>query len=136
MGQHLPRPVIVIVALHLAAAIAFGAMAHLDPSNQFPELVQNDDGLFAVGLYANRNIGVGVALLVGLLLRSPLAIGGVMLARFVTDLADLVTAVTQGGDAGALAGQAVFFGVLFASEIYVLRAIFRSDDPSRQEVRP
>ncbi len=134
MGQHLPRPVIVIVALHLAAAIGFGVMAHLDPSNQFPDLVQNDDGLFAVSLYANRNIGIGVALLVSLLLRSRLAIAGLVLARFVTDLADLVTAVTQGGGAGALAGQAVFFGLLFASEIYVLRTIARSIDPSRQEV--
>ncbi len=136
MGKHLPRPVIVIVALHLVAAIGFGAMAHLDPSNQFPDLVQNDDGRFAVGLYANRNIGIGVALLVSLVLRSPLAIAGLVLARLATDIADLVTALTRTSEAGALAGQAVFFGLLFASEIYVLRTLAPPDEPSLQEERP
>lgn len=125
MGQSIPRSVAVITALHLVAALLFGALAHIDPSNQFPELVQNDDGLFAVGLYANRNIGIALALGAALALRSRWALMGLMAARFVTDVGDLLTALTTDLTGGELVGQFVFFGLLFASELWVLRTLFR-----------
>ena len=125
MRQSLPRWVVIVVALHAFAALTFGTIAHLDPSVQFPDLTANDDGLFATGLYANRNIGVGLALLTALALRSRWMLAGLMLARFSTDVADLIMAVTQAEGGAGLAGRAVFFAVLFASEIAVIRALLR-----------
>ncbi|MEM7274301.1 MAG: hypothetical protein AAF547_14555 [Actinomycetota bacterium] len=125
MRQSIPRSVAVLAVLHALAALVFGALAHIEPTNQFPELVTNDDGLFAVSLYANRNIGVGLSLLVALAIGSRWALMGLFAARFVTDAADLITAFTQVDGAGAVVGQLVFFGLLFASELYVLRTLFR-----------
>ena len=125
MFQSVPRSVTVIAVLHLVAALAFGVLAHVDPTNQFPDLVTNDDGHFAVGLYANRNIGIAIALLASLLVRSRLAIAGLMLARFATDVADFVMALTQELTGGEIVGQLVFFGLLFASELYVIRTVLR-----------
>ncbi|MEM9655031.1 MAG: hypothetical protein AAGA65_23265 [Actinomycetota bacterium] len=127
VNQNLPRSVIVIAGLHLLAALLFGALAHIDSSNQFPDLVVNDDSNFAVGLYANRNIGVGLGLLVALLLQSRMAVFGLMGARFITDVADLVMAFTQVESAGEVVGQLIFFGVLLLSELYVLRTLFRRE---------
>lgn len=125
MFQPIPRSVSVIAALHLIAALAFGVLAHIDSSNQFPDLVTNDDGTFAVALYANRNIGIGVALLVALLVRSRMALAGLVAARFVTDVADFVTGLTREATAGEFVGQLVFFGLLFATEAYVIRTVLR-----------
>ncbi len=134
--QSIPRSVAVLVVLHALAALVFGSLAHLDASNQFPDLVVNDDSRFAVGLYANRNIGVGLALLVALVLGSRWGLGGLIGARLLTDAADLVMAITTVDGAGALVGQLVFFGLLFASELYVLRTLFRLEqrDGSIQEL--
>lgn len=140
MFQSVPRSVTVIAALHLLAALVFGVLAHIDSTNQFPDLVTNDDGRFAVGLYANRNIGIAAALLIALLVRSRMAIAGLMLARFGTDVADFVTALTQGSSGGEVAGQLVFFTLLFASELFVIRALLRleqrdtTSDPINPEV--
>lgn len=123
--QSIPRAVAVIVVLHLLAALVFGLLAHLDSSNQFPDLVANDDGTFAVGLYANRNIGIGVALLLALIAGSRQAIIGLFVARLVTDVADLIMAFTQLDGAGAAVGQIIFFGLLLASELFVLRSLLR-----------
>lgn len=142
MFQFVPRSVTVIVALHLVAALAFGVLAHVDPTNQFPDLVTNDDGHFAAGLYANRNIGIAGALLVSLLVRSRLAIAGLMVARFATDVADFVTALTQELTGGGFVGQLVFFGLLFASELFVIRSVLRLErgqsapNPITSEVTP
>ncbi|MEM9562839.1 MAG: hypothetical protein AAGA93_09495 [Actinomycetota bacterium] len=132
----IPRSVAVLAVLHAAAALLFGTLAHLDSSNQFPDLVVNDDSLFAVGLYANRNIGVGLALLAMLFLASRWGLMALFGARFLTDAADLVMAFTNTDGAGALIGQLVFFGLLFASELYVLRTLFRLEqrDANPQEV--
>ncbi len=125
MRQAVPRSVVVIVVLHLLAAVVFGGLAHLDSTNQFPDMVVNDDANFAVGLYANRNLGIGAALAAALVLLSRMALLGLMAARFFTDIADLIAATTRIESAGALVGQLVFFGLLFWSEIYVLRTLFR-----------
>ncbi|MEM9135214.1 MAG: hypothetical protein AAF962_25465 [Actinomycetota bacterium] len=125
MQQFLPRAVVVLGVLHALAAIVFGSLAHIDSTNQFPDLVTNDDGLFAVGLYANRNLGVGLALLAALAVRSRLAVVGLFLARFITDLADFVVALADLDGAGALVRQLIFSGLLFASEIYMIRALLR-----------
>ncbi len=119
----LGRAVTVIVGLHALAAIAFGSLAHLDSTIQFPDLVSNDDGDFAVGPYGNRNIGVGLALAASLLARHRMMLMGLMSARFITDVGDFVTALTGGLTAGELVGQLVFFGVLFASELWVLHRL-------------
>lgn len=130
MNQRLPIPVTVIVVLHLVAALLFGILALADPSLQFPDLVLNDDGEFVSSLYANRNIGMAVALLVALLLRSPFALAGLLLARFVTDLADLVVALASGS--GGVVPTLVFFLVLLGSEAYALSSLIGSDAFERQ----
>lgn len=123
LPQSIPRWVIIIAILHLLAALIFGVLAHVDSSNQFPDLVLNDDANFAVGLYANRNIGVAVALAAALALRSRLMLAGLFLARLVTDAGDFVMALTQNPESNALVGQLIFFGLLFASEVAVIRAL-------------
>ncbi len=121
--MRLPRSVVVVVTLHLLAALAFGALAHIDSTNQFPTLVLNDDGRFAVGLYANRNIGVGLGLLAGLVLRSPLMLLASMLTRLFTDVGDFIMALTVELSVESLAPQIIFFSLLFASEIFVIRRL-------------
>ncbi len=128
MRQHLPRAVVVLAVLHLLAAVAFGLLAHIDPLNQFPDLVLNDDAHFAAGLYANRNIGIGLALAAALVVGSRMMLIGLFIARFATDVADLIMAFTQDLDAGDVVGQLVFFGVLFASELYVITTLFRLEN--------
>lgn len=123
MRQHIPRAVIVITVLHAVAALAFGVLAHVDSSNQFPDLVVNDNADFAVGLYANRNIGVGVMLVTALVLGIRWGLVALFGARFVTDVGDFVMGLTQADGGGAVAGQLVFFALLFASEIYVIRRL-------------
>lgn len=130
MFRALPRSVIAIAGFHLVAALVFGVTAHVDASFQFPELVSNDDADFAVSLYANRNIGIGLALVAALGLRSPLAIAGLMVARFVTDLADLVVAFTGGPETGQVVGSIVFFSLLLGSEAYVIRTVLLSERSS------
>lgn len=134
MNQPLNRSVVIIVALHALAAVVFGSMVYLNPGNQFPDLVSNgdlvnDDAQFATGLYANRNIGVGLALVGGLLLRSRLVLLGLMAARFITDVGDLIMSLTTQdlGGGGGVVGQLVFFAILFASELWVIRALWAAE---------
>ncbi|MEM7341291.1 MAG: hypothetical protein AAF467_21730 [Actinomycetota bacterium] len=134
MNQPLSRSVVIIVALHALAAVAFGSMVYLAPGNQFPDLVSggeliSDDAQFATGLYANRNIGVGLALVIGLVLRSRLVLLGLMAARFITDVGDLVMSLTTQdlGGGGGVVGQVVFFAILFASELWVIRRLWTAE---------
>lgn len=122
-GPRLGPAVTVIVVLHMLAALAFGLMALVAPENQFPELVRNADGEFAVALYANRNVGVGVALAVALGLRQAWMLTALFVVRLVTDLGDFVEALVAGGGAGAAAGSSIFFALLFASELFVIRRL-------------
>lgn len=125
MGQPLPRTVAVVATLHGLAALVFGVTALVDHSNQFPGLVANDDGLFAVALYATRNLGVGTALLAAVALGSRWGVIGLMTARLVTDVGDLLVGMARVDGVGPLVGQAVFFGLLFASELFVLGTLWR-----------
>ncbi len=134
MTQTIPRSVVVVGVLHAFAALLFGALAHIDPSNQFPELVTNDDGLFAVGLYANRNIGVGLAIVAAITIGSRWALMGLFAARAITDAADLVMALTTVDSGGAVLGQLTFFGLLFVSEFFVLRTLFRLEQETKRSV--
>lgn len=115
--------------LQLILALLFGTMAYLNPSFQFPELVGNDAAAFAIGLFANRNFGVAVALIVALMLRNRTMLFTLLLMRFVTDLFDFGMALRQGADGiGSLAAQLLFFAlILWIPELLAMRWLWRAE---------
>jgi len=129
MRQSIPRWIIGYAILQLALAVLFGAMAYINPTNQFPDLAGND-AAFAVGLYANRNLGISVALIAALLLRNHNMLITIFIARFATDLFDFLLAVFGTGvdGVGALVGQLVFFAlILWIPEIWAIRTLWSKE---------
>ncbi|MEM7336403.1 MAG: hypothetical protein AAF490_30265 [Chloroflexota bacterium] len=102
MTKHkISRWIIGYAILQLILAVLFGARAYLNRSFQFPKLVGNEDALFAIGLFANRNLGVSVALIAGLVLRSRPMVMIIFIARFATDAFDFLLAIFGTGVEGA-----------------------------------
>lgn len=125
--REIPRWIIGYAILQLLLALLFGALAYLNRGFQFPELVGNEGALFAIGLFANRNLGIAAALIGALLLRNRLMLFAIFIARFATDFFDfLLSAFGTGIDgAGALLGSLVFFGlVLWLPELLAIRTLW------------
>ena len=114
MNQQIPRWIIGYATLQLILALLFGIMAYLNRSFQFPELVGNEAASFAIALFANRNLGVSVALIAALALRSRLMLLTIFIIRFATDVFDFLFSILGQGveDVGALVGTLVFFGLI------------------------
>ena len=129
MRHAIPKWVIGYAILQFALALLFGIMAYINPANQFPDIGGND-AAFAIGLYANRNLGVSVALIVALLLRNRNMLIAIFIARFATDLFDFLLAVFGTGvdDGGALIGQLIFFAiVLWIPEVLAVRTLWNQE---------
>ncbi|MEM7029041.1 MAG: hypothetical protein AAF629_05570 [Chloroflexota bacterium] len=129
MTTHIPRWIIGYAILQLVLALLFGLMAYFNRGFQFPELVGNADALFPIGLFANRNLGVSVALIAGLVLRNRWMLLTVFVIRFATDVFDFFLGLANGGGGiGALVGMAVFFGlVLWIPEILAIRSLWKAE---------
>ena len=126
----IPRWVIGYAIFQLTLAILFATMAYVNRSFQFPELVGNEDALFAIGLFANRNFGVAVAMIVALFLRDRNMLLAMFLVRFATDVFDFLLAVFGLGveSPGALIGQFVFFSlILWIPELLAIRTLWRRE---------
>lgn len=126
----IPRWVIGYAILQLTLAVLFATMAYVNRSFQFPDLVGNQDALFAIGLFANRNFGVAIALVIALFLRDRNMLLAIFLVRFATDVFDFLLAVLGLGvdSAGALVGQLIFFAlILWIPEILAIRALWKKE---------
>lgn len=133
-NQKISRWVMGYAILQLVLAVAFGAMAYLNRGFQFPELVGNEGAAFAIGLFANRNLGVSVALITALILRNRAMLWTIFLVRFATDVFDFLMALGQGVDnVGALAGQLVFFAlILWIPELLSMRWLWQTETGSAE----
>lgn len=88
MESKIPRWIIGYAIFQLILAVLFGSLAYFNRGFQFPELVGNIDALFPIGLFANRNLGVSVALILALVLRNRPMLLTIFVIRFATDLFD------------------------------------------------
>ncbi|MEM8861531.1 MAG: hypothetical protein AAGD96_24675 [Chloroflexota bacterium] len=130
MNQYIPRWVYAYAILQLVLALLFGIMAYVNRGFQFPELVGNAAALFPIGLFANRNLGVSVALITGLAVRSRKILLAVFIIRLATDLFDfLLSAFGTGIEGiGAWIGTLVFFGaILWIPELLAVRSLWGND---------
>ena len=126
----IPRWIIGYAILQLTLAVLFATMAYVNRGFQFPELVGNQDAFFAIGLFANRNFGVAIALIVALFLRDRNMLLAIFLVRFATDVFDFLLAVLGLGvdSAGALVSQLIFFAlILWIPEILAIRALWSKE---------
>ncbi|MEM7110930.1 MAG: hypothetical protein AAF614_00755 [Chloroflexota bacterium] len=133
--QKIPRWIIGYAILQLALALLFGVLAYLNRGFQFPELVGNVDATFAIGLFANRNLGVAITFIVALILyfsqgatqlARPMLLT-LFLVRFATDLFDFLLAILGVGveGVGPLIGQLVFFAlILWIPELLAIRTLW------------
>ncbi|MBV7332153.1 hypothetical protein KFU94_28760 [Chloroflexi bacterium TSY] len=112
-NQLISRWVIGYAVLQLLSAVAFGALAYLNRGLQFPELVENEAAAWAIGLFANRNLGLSLALIAALLLRNRAMLFVLFLLHFAIDLLDFFLVLGQGvGSLLFLVIQLLFFGLL------------------------
>lgn len=129
-NQKISRWIIGYAILQLVLAVLFGAMAYINRSAQFPELVDNAAALFPIGLFANRNLGVSVALIAALLLRNRAMLLTIFVIRFATDVFDFFLAIFGIGIEGVsgLIAQLIFFAlILWLPELLSIRALWQAE---------
>lgn len=129
-NQPISRWIIGYAILQLILALLFGLMAYFNRGGQFPELVGNVAATFPIGLFANRNLGVAVALIIALVLRNRPMLITLFIIRFATDVFDFLLAIfgIGIGSAGELAMQFVFFGlILWIPELLSIRALWQAE---------
>ncbi len=120
--------IIAYAIFQLLLAVGFGIMAYVNRGFQFPELVGNIDANFPIGLFANRNLGVAVALIAALVLRNRLMLLTIFVVRLATDTFDFLMALSNGVEGiGQVVIMLVFFGlILWIPEILAIHSLWRN----------
>ena len=126
--EKIPTWIIAYGILQLVLAVLFGVMAYANRGFQFPELIDVAGALFPIGLFANRNLGVAIALGAALFLRRRDMLFILFLVRFATDLFDffLGMANAESFSVGTIIVQMVFFAlILWIPELFAMRHLWQ-----------
>ena len=134
MKKPLPYWLIAVVIIEMLPMFVFPFIAMLVPS-AVPGLSGGEKFAFAASIYSARNLAVGIALLVALLLKNHAMLFILIPGRLITDLLDYPTLLFLGDVSNVyrLTGIFVFFfyiPALFALA-YLWRQISRPGEPGR-----
>ena len=134
MKKPLPYWLIAVVIIEMLPMFVFPFIAMFVPS-AVPGLSGGEKFAFAASIYSARNLAVGIALLIALLLKNHAMLFILILVRLITDLLDYPTLLFLGDVSNVyrLTGIFVFFfyiPALFAL-VYLWRQISRSGEPGQ-----
>lgn len=109
-----------IIAIEIVVPTYFGIATIFDPS------IWGEDSFGAIGqLYVTRNFTMVLAIIIAALMRSHSALFVAILARYVTDLVDIVSGFMRGPDAATMQVLAAFGFLLLVPPLLALIWLFR-----------
>ena len=134
MKKPLPYWLIAVVIIEMLPMFVFPFIAMFVPS-AVPGLSGGEKFAFAASIYSARNLAVGIALLVALLLKNHAMLFILILVRLITDLLDYPTLLFLGDVSNVYRLTGIFVFLFYIPALFALgylwRQISRSGEPGQ-----